>query len=87
VQNTIYKTAHLKVLLTIGCTQCRFLCRSFLILSRRAHTHAVCVKSILYWKKKCCQYRLLFCCSAHARTFTATLLSPQQFSCQCAPSL
>jgi len=48
VRNTIYKTAHLKVLLPTGCTQCRFLRPYFLILSRRAHTHAVSVKSILY---------------------------------------
>ena len=82
---TIYKTARLSLLLNTGCTQCRFLRRSFLILSRRAHTHAVSVKSILYWKKKSCPYKQLFSCSA--RTFTATFLSPQLFSCQCAPSL
>jgi len=85
VQQTIYKTAHLKVLLTTGYTQCRLLRRPFLILSREAHTHAASVKSILYWKQKCCQYKQLFRCGA--RTFTATVLSPQQFSCQCVPSL
>jgi hypothetical protein len=52
VQNTIYITAHLNVLLTAGCTQCHFLRRSFLSLSRRTHAHVLSVKSILYWKKK-----------------------------------
>ena len=52
-----------------------------------AHTHVVSVKSILYRKKTSCQYKQLFSCSAHARTFRATVLSPQQFSCQCAHSL
>jgi hypothetical protein len=74
-----------KFLKTTGCIQCRFLRRSFLTLSTRANTHAVSVKSILYWKKKSCQYKQLFRCTA--RTFTATVLSLQQFSCQCAPSL
>jgi hypothetical protein len=85
VQNTIYKPARLQVLLATGCAECCFLRQSFLILSRRAHTLAVSVKSIPYWKKKSCQLKQLFRCSA--RTFIATVLSPQQFSCQCAPSL
>jgi len=85
VQNTIYKTAHLKVFADYWMYQCRFFRRSFLILSRRAHTHIVSVKSILYWKKKSCQYKQLIRCSAC--TFKATVLSPQQFSCHCAPNL
>ena len=36
-------------------------------------------------KKKSCQYKQLFRCSAC--TFAATVLSLQQFSCQCAPRL
>ena len=36
-------------------------------------------------RKKSCPYKQLFSCNAH--TFTATVASPQQFSCQCAPSL
>jgi len=83
MQNPIYKTADLKVLLTTGCTQYRFLRWSFLVLNRRAYTHAVSMKSILYWKKKSCQYKQQF--RSNARTFTATV--HQQFSCQCAPSL
>ena len=75
----------ISLVLTIGCTQCRFLHRSFLTVSRRAHTRTVSLKSILYWKKKCCLYKQLFSCSA--RTFTATFLSPQLISCQCVPSL
>jgi hypothetical protein len=86
VQNTVYKTAHLKVLLTTGCTQCHFLRRSLLILSRTAHTHTVCeVHSVPKENRSSVQATASFLCSA--RNFTATVLSPQQFSCQCAPSL
>ena len=50
VQDTIYKTAHLKSFFTDYWMYpvSLFLRRSFLILSRRAHTYAVPVKSILY---------------------------------------
>ena len=71
--------------MTTGCTQYRFLRRSFLLPNRRAHTYAVSVKTILYWKKNSCQQKQLFRCSA--RTFTETVLAPQQFCYQCAPSL
>jgi hypothetical protein len=54
--HTIYKTACFTdiqwLLLTLGCTQCCFLHWTFLILRRRAHTHAVSVRSITYWEKK-----------------------------------
>ena len=47
------------------------------------NTHAVSVRSVLYWKKTSCQYKQLFRCSA--RTVTPTVASLQQFSCQRAP--
>ena len=54
--------------------------------SKQKSTYTCClcaVRSVP--KEKTCQYKQLFSCSA--RTFTAIILSPQQFSCQCAPSL
>ena len=83
-QNTIYKTTHLKSLLTTGRTQCRFLRQSSLILSSRVHTHAVFVKSTPYRKKRSCQYKQLSRCSP--RTFTVTFIAAK-IICQCGPSL
>ena len=84
---TIYKTAHLKVFYwLLDVPSVAFASISpYSKKNSTAHTPAVSVKSILYWKKKSCHYKQLFSCSA--RTFTATFLSPQLFSCQCAPSL
>ena len=50
--HTVYKTAPLNVFYwLLDVPSVAFLRRSCLILSRRAHTHAVRVKYILYWKK------------------------------------
>jgi len=85
VQNTIYQTGHLKVLTDYWMYPVSLFASSF-PYSKQKSTYTCClceVHSVL--KEKSCQYQQLFHCSV--RTFTATVLSPQQFSCQCKPSL
>jgi hypothetical protein len=85
VQKTIYKTAHLKVFTNYWMYPVP-LFASICPYSKQKSTYTSClreVRSVLNEKYR--QYKQLFRCSA--RTFTATLLSPQQFSCPCAPSL
>ena len=87
VQNTIYKTAHLKVFTDYWMYPVSLFASSFSRSKQKStHTHTCCLcEAYSVLKLKCSQYKQLFHCSA--RTFTATVLSTQQFSCQCAPSL
>jgi hypothetical protein len=78
VQNKIYKTAHLKVFTDYWIYPVSLF---FFIFpySKQKSTYTCCLceaPSVL--KEKSCQYKQLFCCSAC--TFTATVLSQQQFS-------
>ena len=85
VQNKIDKNAHLKAFTNYWMYPVS-LFASIFPYSKQKSTYAYCrceVRSGL--KEKNCQYKQLFRCSA--RTFTATVLSAQQFSCQYAPSL
>ena len=85
VQNTIFKTAHWKVL---TCYQMYPLSLSASIFpySKQKSTYTCCLCEVhSYWKTNRFQYEQLFRC--RVRTLTATVLSPQQFSCQSAPSL
>ena len=50
-----------------------------------SHIYMLSLWSPFCIERKICLYKQMFRCSA--RTFTATVLSPHQFSCQCAPSL
>jgi len=55
--------------------------------SKQKSTQTYCLSlwSSFCTERKSCLYKQLFCCSVC--TFAATFLSPQLFSCQCAPSL
>jgi hypothetical protein len=62
--HTTYRTAHLKdSYWIVDELSVAFYVERSLILSRRAHTSAASVKSILHWKQKCFQYKRLFSCS------------------------
>jgi len=85
VQNTIYKTAHLKVF-TDHWMYPVSLFASIFPYSKQKSTYTCClceVHSVMKEDKLPIQATV----SCSALTFTATVLSPQQFSCQCAPSL
>jgi hypothetical protein len=85
MQNTVYKTAHFKDF-TDHWMYPVSLFASIFSYSKQKSTYTCCLceaHSVL--KEKSCHYKQLFRCSAC--TFTATVVSPQQFSCQCAPNL
>jgi len=85
VQNTIYKTAHLKDFTDCWMYPVSFFASIFPYSKQKStYTCRLCeVHSVL--EEKSCQYKQLFRCST--RTFAPTVLAPQQLSCQGATSL
>jgi len=86
VQNTIYKTAHLKAFTDYWMYSVSLFAPIFPYSKQKStHTHSVSVKSILYWKKKKLPVQAtvsLQCAHGHSNSFVAVRArSQQQFSC------